>query len=460
MNQVSPSKRLRPTGLVLAALLVALLAAACVPTGTAPTPLSTAAPVPAQPAAAPTTGSQPALAPVQPLDLPAGVDADGNFYRGDPKATVKLVEFSDFQCPYCLRHIQQTSPQIDATYVATGQVLHVFRHFPLTAIHPNALPAAKASYCAGQQSPDLFWQMHDWLFANQETWSAAQDAAAQFRAQALALKADAAQYDTCVADAATEARIQRDMQEGAALGVSGTPGFFINNWFINGAYPFTEFQDKIGKAQQGLEPAPTPTPLPTGSDFFDADPARPGYTYDGSPTLGAADAPLALIAFADFKCGYCARHATTVEPALRAKYVDAGQVRVVFEFFPIYAPKAAVASMCAADQGQFWAFHDLLFSKQAEWKDGDEAKMAEYAASLGLDEAQFNLCLKDAPGQSHIETAYQLGQELGVRATPTFLLIDTRQTQSYRSIVGAAAQADFDAKIQELLNPATPTGAP
>lgn len=459
MNQVSLSKRPRPLGLLLAVLLVALLAAACAPTG-APAPLSTAPAVPTQPAAAPTSDSQPAQLPAQPLDLPAGVDADGNFYRGNPDAAVKLVEFSDFQCPYCLRHIQETSPQIDATYVATGQVLHVFRHFPLTQIHPNALPAAKASYCAGQQSPDLFWQIHDWLFANQATWSAAQDAAAQFRTQALALNVDAARYDTCVADAATEARIQVDLQEGAALGVSGTPGFFINNWFISGAYPFAEFQDKIGKAQGGLEPAPTPTPLPAGANFFDADPARPGYTYDGSPTLGAADAPLALIAFADFKCGYCARHATTVEPALRAQYVDTGQLRVVFEFFPIYAPKAAVASMCAADQGQFWAFHDLLFSKQAEWGDGDEAKMAEYATSLGLDTARFNLCLKEAPGQSHIEMAYQLGQEIGVRATPTFLLIDTRQTQNYRSIVGAAAQADFEAKIQELLNPATPTATP
>ena len=75
---------------------------------------------------------------------PVGVDSDGNFYHGDTKAPVKLVEFSDFQCPYCGRHITETGPPLDATYVATGQVLHVFRHLPVH-FHPNALPAAKAA---------------------------------------------------------------------------------------------------------------------------------------------------------------------------------------------------------------------------------------------------------------------------------------------------------------------------
>lgn len=460
MYRFISKRRLRWTGLSLAFLLTLLLAAACAPTSALPAPLSTATGVPPQPTAAATADSQPAAMPAEPLELPAGVDADGNFYRGDPQAAVKLVEFSDFQCPFCLRHVQQTSPQIDAAYVATGQVLHVFRHFPLTDIHPNALPAAKASYCAGQQAPALFWQMHDWLFLNQAAWSSAADAAAQFRAQALVLNVATDRYDACLADAATEARIQRDVQEGAGLGITGTPGFLINNWFISGAYPFAEFQDKIEKAKQGQDPPPTPTPIPAGASFFDADPARPGFTYDGSPTLGAADARLALIVFADFKCGYCARHATDVEPALRAKYVDTGQVRVVFEFFPIYAPKAALASLCAADQGRFWEFHDLLFSKQAEWKDGDTAKMTEYAVGLGLDEAKFSQCLQGAAGQTQLEAAYQFGQGVGVRGTPSFLLIDTQQPQSFRSIVGAAAMTEFDAKIEELLNPVAPIATP
>lgn len=130
----------------------------------------------------------------------------------------------------------------------------VFRHFPLNN-HPNALPAARAAYCAGQQAPKWFWAMHDWLFANQNGWANARNAADQFRQQALALGVDAARYDACLKDALTDARIQRDLQEGNALGVRGTPAFFLNKVDaqgktvvtrgISGALPFEQFDQTL-----------------------------------------------------------------------------------------------------------------------------------------------------------------------------------------------------------------------
>lgn len=105
--------------------------------------------------------------------------------------------------------------------------MHIYRHLPLEGIHPNALPASKASYCAGQQDPKLFWALHDWLFVNLSTWSSARDAAAQFRAQALTLGVDAARYDACLADAATQAAIQRDLDEATRLGIRSTPTFVL-----------------------------------------------------------------------------------------------------------------------------------------------------------------------------------------------------------------------------------------
>ncbi|MCX7671571.1 MAG: DsbA family protein, partial [Anaerolineae bacterium] len=170
--------------------------------------------------------------------------------------------------------------------MATGKVVAVFRHFPLSQIHPNALPAARAAYCAGQQAPAYFWDMHDWLFANQSLWSNAADAAAQFRKAALALGVDGGKYDACLKDPQTDARIARDLEEGARLGVEGTPAFFINDWFLAGAYPFSEFEKTIAKAAQGLRPPPTPTPLPPNVQPYDMNPTRPGFTYDGSPSLG------------------------------------------------------------------------------------------------------------------------------------------------------------------------------
>ena len=240
--------------------------------------------------------------------------------------------------------------------------------------------------------------MHEWLFANQATWSEAADAADQFRKQAVALGADGAKYDACLTDPATEARIQRDVQDGMSAGVQGTPAFLINDWFLSGAYPFAEFQKLIEKAKQGLHPAPTPTPLPQGIDFFEVDPNRAGLTYDGSPTQGKADAGLVLLSFEDYKSAGAAEHATSVEPALKTKYVDTGQMRLVVKPLADTAPRAAVAAVCAARQGKFWEFRSLLYQKQAEWTEGDDAAMSGYAKSLGLDQAAFDACLKDATG--------------------------------------------------------------
>ena len=151
----------------------------------------------------------------------------------------------------------QTGPLLDEAYAATGKVVNVFRNFPLD-FHPNAVPAAKAAYCAGQQDPKLFWAMHDWLFETQNTWTGANDAADQFRKQALAIGADGAKYDACLTDAKTDAAIQRDQKDGAAQGVRGTPAFFIvkskaegqaaEPKFISGALPFDQFAQAIDQA--------------------------------------------------------------------------------------------------------------------------------------------------------------------------------------------------------------------
>jgi len=243
------------------------------------------------------------------------------------------------------------------------------------------------------------------------------------------------------------------------MGISGTPAFFVNDWFLAGAYPYEEFEKVIAKAEQGLHPPPTPTPLPEGVAPYDADPARPGLTYDGSPTRGDPKARLVLVAFEDFKCSYCEKHFKEVEPALQTKYVDTGQMREVWKFFPIYAPKAAVASLCAAQQGKFWEFHDKLFEDQANWQDGDDAAMIAYAEGLGLDKAQFGQCLKDAPGQAQVDADAGLSQQLGLTGTPSFILIDTQAGNGTR-IPGALPLDQFESAIQSLLNPATPTPTP
>jgi protein-disulfide isomerase len=466
-------------GVVLALLVVAAVAAACLPATpgapavtAGPTAALTQAPVavtaaPTQAPVAATTAPTATTAAAAPVvqaaklpSLPTGVDSAGNFYEGDPKAPVKMVEFSDFQCPYCGRHTQETAPQINKAYVEPGKVLHVFRHFPLTEIHPNAMPAAKAAYCAGQQNPAFFWAMHDWLFANQAVWSQGSDSAAQFRTQVVGLGGDGAKFDKCVAAAETGAAIQRDIDDGIKQGVQGTPAFFINDWFVNGAQPFDAFKSIIDKALAGQHPAPTPTPLPAGANFYDVDPSRAGLTYDGSPTLGDAKAPIIVLAFEDFKCKDCSGFFKDVLPGLRDKYIKDGQVRVVYAYYPSEGPKAAVAGVCAARQGKFWEFADALYAHQAEWKDGDNAAMATYAKTAGLDEAKFTQCLSDPSAQAQVDNAVSFAKDkLGVPQTPAFLLADIKANKALGAMVGAQPLSEFESKIQAGLNPPQPTPA-
>ena len=473
----SGTSRFRPwLTLGLGLIVVVLLAAACVPapavapagpaapaaTGAAPVAPTVSAPAPTVAAggAVTETASSPAVVELKSSSLPSGVDADGNFYLGDPKAPIKLLEYSDFQCPYCSRHALQTGPQIDEAYIATGKVMLVFRHFPLD-IHPNAMPAAKAAVCAGQQKPALFWVMHDWLFTTQDTWSAAQDAPGQFRKQAVAAGADGAQYDKCVAAAETTSHIEKDMADGAKQGVQGTPAFFVNDWFVNGAVPFEQFQQTIEKAAAGQHPAPTPTPLPAGANFYDPDPKREGLTYDGSPTLGDSQAPLLLLAFEDLKCADCGQFFKDVLPALRDKYVKDGQLRILYFYYPSSAPKAAVAAACASRQGKFWEFADALYAN-TDWKDGDNAAMAGYAKDLGLDEAAFNQCLSDGDAQAQIDNAVKFGQDqVGVPQVPAFLLIDLKQSKSLAAMVGPQELKAFTDALDKALSPAAQaTAAP
>ncbi len=137
-----------------------------------------------------------------------------------------------------------------------GKVVQVYRNFPLD-IHPNAPGAAKAALCAGNQDPKLFWQMHDWLFANQNSWQglATNEAADQFRKQAVAIGVDGAKYDACIADPKTQEKIQQDMKDGSALGVRGTPAFFLYKMQggkpvgsptpLSGALPFQQFSQAL-----------------------------------------------------------------------------------------------------------------------------------------------------------------------------------------------------------------------
>lgn len=179
----------------------------------------------------------------------------GEPLRGNPDAPVTIVEYSDFQCPYCARGFQ-TMEQVLEKY--PEDVKFVFQHFPLTQIHPWAKPAAVAAECAANQSDEAFWTLHDAYFDNQGELSVGNvvERSKEFLADS---GIDLAQFEACAGDESSEAyqaaqaEVEAELAQGQELGVSGTPGFFVNGEFLNGAQPMSAFEPLIQAARGGGE---------------------------------------------------------------------------------------------------------------------------------------------------------------------------------------------------------------
>lgn len=163
------------------------------------------------------------------------VGYDSARVRGDAKAPVTIVEFSDFQCPYC-KKVQPTLKDLLAKY--NGWVKLAYRDLPLHTLHPQAQLAAKAGRCAEEQGK--FWEYHDALFADQ---SKLDEASLVKTAKSLGLNEKS--FQSCLNGGKFEAQIEQDVLDGTKAGVNGTPGFFINGEFVSGAQPEVEFEKVI-----------------------------------------------------------------------------------------------------------------------------------------------------------------------------------------------------------------------
>jgi protein-disulfide isomerase len=183
------------------------------------------------------------------LEAPAGtrvaVSASKGFMRGAKEAPVTIVEFSDFQCPFC-KNATATVKQVMDKY--PGKVKWVFRDFPLPAIHPAAPKAHEAARCAAEQGK--FWEYHDLLFDRSPKQNP--DDLKQY---AKDLKLDASTFGQCLDSGKQEAAVTKDVEEGSRLGVTGTPTFFINGRQLVGAQPLTAFQ-KIIDGELAKKPTP------------------------------------------------------------------------------------------------------------------------------------------------------------------------------------------------------------
>jgi protein-disulfide isomerase len=389
---------------------------------------------------------------------------------GRADARVTMVVFSEFQCPYCSR-VEPTLQQIRKSY--GDEVRVVWKHWPLP-MHDRAIPAALAAEAARQQG--RFWEMHDQLFAHQQALGPE-----ELEGHARTVGLELASFRSAAASAAARTRIDDDRRLGEALGVQGTPTFFINGRRLVGAQSFERFQALIdeelarasarlagGVPRSGLyaalieggldhaAPAADPAPGPGchAPGCAGPPPVRPADTTvyqvpaGAAPARGPASAPVTVVLFSDFQCPYCKKLEPTIE-ALEKEYP--GKVRVVWKNFPLEmhpaARLAAAAALAAHAQGKFWAMHDRLLASQESL---DRSAILGYAHELGLDPGRFQTALGEAAAQ--VEADVQQGIGVGVSGTPTVFV-------NGRRVTGAYPLATFKALVdEELANVAKTTG--
>ena len=164
--------------------------------------------------------------------------------KGEASAKVTIVEFTDYECPFCGRFVTDTYGKIMDDYVKTGKVKYALFDLPLP-FHANAKTAALTALCAGDQGK--YWEMHEKLFSTQEAWSSG-DPKTKFQAYAKEIGLNTSKYDKCVTDGQFNQAIEDSTALAQKMGANGTPTFYINGKQLVGAQPYSEFQKVIDEA--------------------------------------------------------------------------------------------------------------------------------------------------------------------------------------------------------------------
>jgi protein-disulfide isomerase len=344
--------------------------------------------------------------------------------RGPSHAEVTIVEFSDFQCPYCKR-VEEPLARIRREY--GDKVRIIWRDMPLS-FHPRAEPAAELARAArAQQGDAAFWKVHDLLFDNQSTLEDSD----------LERIAREAKLDVPKAMAAVKARtfkkgIDDDMSVGEDFAASGTPHFFINGRRLVGAQPFEKFKalidEEMSKAEALLKQGTAKSALYDALLKDGKGPSGPEKKYlaqapPTAPFRGAANAKVVIQQVSDFQCPFCKRVEPTLDELLK-EYP--GKIKVVWRDHPLpMHPDASLAAEAAreayAQKGNdgFAKMQKLLFENQQALKRSD---LDGYARSIGLDMNRFARALDNHTHKATIDADDKAVSDVGVSGTPAFFV--------------------------------------
>jgi protein-disulfide isomerase len=380
---------------------------------------------------------------------------------GKRDAPVTVVIYSDYQCPFCSR-VEPTLQQVRETY-GPDKVRLVWKNNPLP-FHQNAKPAAEAAQGVfAMAGNDAFWKFHDNAFKNQGALGT--DSYVKW-AQEAGVK-DATAYKAGLDSHKWADKVDRDLSDGKAAGVQGTPSFYVNGVFINGAQPFENFKKTI---DQELDKAKAKIAAGTAKSHVYVEMTKENkknvpppkeeeeekeddktvfrIPVGTSAVLGSPNALVTIIEFSDFQCPFCSR----VEPTLkgiRDKYGD--KVRLVWKNEPLpfhnrAEPAAQVALEVRAEKGDkgFWEIHDKLFENQ---KDLSDEAIVKLGAEVGASADKLKKAMSDHTHKKAIDADSDLAEDFQANGTPHFFV-------NGRRLVGAQPQEKFEKIIDEEIKKA------
>ncbi|EDM75718.1 DSBA-like thioredoxin domain protein [Plesiocystis pacifica SIR-1] len=373
--------------------------------------------------------------------------------KGPDDALVTIIEFADFQCPYCEQSVEPLAAAMDSY---EGDVRLIFKHYPLPG-HRLAAPAAYTSWAAHQQGE--FWIFHDRLFAAK---SAIDDTPDWIKELGL----DAEKFGRDMESLDARSAVDEDMAAGGKVGVTGTPAFLVNGHMYRGKRDELGWKKIIAAELDYAEEIKKSEGLARGEvyDFLMKDALdkqvgaperkaapkkrRPGEPDDvsvyavpitGAPAKGPADALVTVVEFADYHCPYCVRVKTAVDKLAETYPND---VRVVYRQRPLAmhpnARDASRAALAAHQQGKFWEMHDKLFLHQAQTLDEFE----KLAAELGLDVEKFVTDYDGEAVAAALQSDLEVAQRFGISGTPAFFV-------NGRYLSGAQSFAVFEQVFEE-----------
>jgi protein-disulfide isomerase len=379
--------------------------------------------------------------------------------RGPATALVTIVEFGDFQCPYCKR-VQPTLERIRKEY--GDKVRFVWKDEPLP-FHPRALPAAELARSARAQKGDAaFWTAHDKLFDSQPKL---EDADLEGVARASGL--DVAKVTADVKNKTYAKGIDEDLNFGEDMQASGTPHFFVNGHRLIGAQPYEKFKAVIDVELTKAEAlvrggvaknAVYATTIKDGKSAPDPERKSVAASSFTAPFRGAANAKVVIQEFSDFQCPFCSRVEPTIDELLKAY---PGKVKVVWRNLPLpfhqdaeLAAEAAREAYVQKGNEAFSKMRELLFKGQKDQDGLKRTALEGYAATVGLDLKKFGKALDDRTHQAAIEADKKAANDAGISGTPAF-------TIGPYYVSGAQPLAKFKKLVERVLvEPAQPAQPP